>query len=89
MSYRQIYLSQTGKKEFFTVLLLYCHINTVFYAFSYRAIGPSSNYSCMHSTNILSKNIPLVSGDTSCWLGDDQFSRQALAGINPLAIERL
>jgi len=43
----------------------------------------------MHSTNILSKTIPLVSGDTSCLLQDDQFSHQALAGINPLGIERL
>ncbi|GMY37371.1 linoleate 13S-lipoxygenase 3-1, chloroplastic-like [Fagus crenata] len=31
----------------------------------------------------------IISRDTSCWLRDDQFSRQALAGINPLSIERL
>ncbi|KAM4100716.1 hypothetical protein ACB094_05G088400 [Castanea mollissima] len=31
----------------------------------------------------------IMSRDTSCWLRDDQFSRQALAGINPLSIERI
>ncbi|KAG6671246.1 hypothetical protein I3843_Q006300 [Carya illinoinensis] len=31
----------------------------------------------------------LYRGDTSCWLRDDEFSRQALAVINPLSIEIL
>ncbi|KAG2683763.1 hypothetical protein I3843_10G048700 [Carya illinoinensis] len=31
----------------------------------------------------------IISRDTSCWLRDDEFSRQALAGINPLSIEIL
>ncbi|XP_059438696.1 linoleate 13S-lipoxygenase 3-1, chloroplastic-like [Corylus avellana] len=31
----------------------------------------------------------IISRDTSCWLRDDEFSRQALAGINPLSIEKL
>ena len=30
----------------------------------------------------------IISGDTSC-LRDDEFGRQAVAGINPLSIERL
>ena len=99
MGYGQILFPKLGKKNslqfsFCTVIIdgstSVKTINTVFYAFSYRvAISPSSTYSCMHSTNILSKNIPLASGDTSCLLQDDQFSRQALAGINNLGIERL
>ncbi|CAN6683339.1 unnamed protein product [Malus baccata var. baccata] len=31
----------------------------------------------------------LISRDTSCCLRDDEFGRQAVAGINPLSIERL
>jgi lipoxygenase len=40
-------------------------------------------------TTIDSCKLGLVSGDTSCWLRDDELSRQALAGINPLSIEKI
>jgi lipoxygenase len=34
-------------------------------------------------------NLTIFSGITSCCLPDDEFGRQAVAGISPLSIERL
>ena len=39
--------------------------------------------------SILINNLSTISADASCCLPDDEFGRQALAGINPLSIERL
>ena len=38
---------------------------------------------------ILINNLSTISADASGCLRDDEFGRQALAGINPLSIERL